>query len=33
MGFPLELVTMLGSGLLSGVMAIWSQSMKAKQEV
>ena len=32
MGFPLELVTMLGSGLLSGVMALWSQSMKAKQE-
>jgi len=31
-GIPLELVTMLGSGLLGGVMTLWSQSMKAKQE-
>jgi hypothetical protein len=31
-GIPLELITMLGSGLLSGVMTIWSQSQKAKQD-
>lgn len=31
-GIPLELVTMLGSGVLSGVMTLWSQSLKAKQE-
>jgi hypothetical protein len=31
-GLPLELITMLGSGLLSGVMTIWSQSQKAKQD-
>ena len=31
MGIPLELITMLGSGLLSGVMTLWSQSQKAKQ--
>lgn len=31
-GIPLELITMLGSGLLGGLMTIWSQSMKAKQE-
>jgi len=30
-GLPLELITMLGSGLLSGVMTIWSQNQKAKQ--
>jgi hypothetical protein len=30
-GIPLELITMLGSGLLSGVMTIWSQNQKAKQ--
>jgi len=29
---PLELVTMLGSGLLSGVMTMWSASQKAKQD-
>jgi len=29
---PLELITMLGSGLLSGVMTLWSQSLKAKQQ-
>jgi hypothetical protein len=29
-GLPLELITMLGSGLLSGVMTMWSQSQKAK---
>lgn len=32
MGIPLELITMLGSGLLSGVMTLWSQSQKAKQD-
>lgn len=31
-GLPLELITMLGSGLLSGVMTLWSQSAKAKQD-
>jgi hypothetical protein len=31
-GLPLELVTMLGSGLMSGVMTLWSQSLKAKAE-
>ena len=29
---PLELITMLGSGLLSGVMTLWGQSAKAKQD-
>ena len=29
-GIPLELVTMLASGVFSGVMALWSQSIKAK---
>lgn len=32
MGIPLELMTMLGSGLLSGVMTLFSQSQKAKQD-
>jgi hypothetical protein len=31
MGIPLELITMLGSGLLSGLLTLWSQSQKAKQ--
>jgi hypothetical protein len=31
MAFPLELVTMLGSTVLGGVMSIWGQSMKAKE--
>jgi len=31
-GIPLELITMLGSGLMGGVMTLWSQNMKAKQE-
>lgn len=31
-GIPLELITMLGSGLMSGVMSLWSQSLKAKAE-
>ena len=32
MGFPFEIITMLGSTLLSGVLSLWSQRMKAKQE-
>lgn len=32
MGIPLELMTMLGSGLLSGVMTLFSQGQKAKQD-
>ena len=32
MGIPFELITMLGSGLLSGVMTLFSQNQKAKQE-
>ena len=32
MGFPLEMVTMLGSTVMSGVMSMLSQSLKAKQE-
>ena len=31
-GLPVEMITMLGSSLLCGVMSIWSQSIKAKQE-
>ena len=31
-GLPLELITMLGSGLLSGLMTLWGQSAKAKQD-
>ena len=32
MPIPLELITMIGSGLLSGLLSIWSQSMQAKQQ-
>jgi hypothetical protein len=32
LGLPLELITMLGSTILGGVMAIWGQSLKNKQE-
>ena len=32
LGLPLELVTMLGSTVLGGVMSMWGQSMKAKQQ-
>jgi len=32
MGFPLEIITLLGSGLLSGVMTMWGMSLKAKAE-
>ena len=31
MPVPFELITMLGSGLMSGLMTLWSQSQKAKQ--
>lgn len=30
-GLPLELITMLGSTVLGGVMTIWGQSIKAKE--
>ena len=32
MGFPFEIVTMLGSTLLSSVLSIWAQSRKAKDD-
>ena len=31
-GLPVEMITMLGSSVLGGVMSIWGQSIKAKQE-
>ena len=31
MGFPFEIITLLGSTVLSGVLKMWSQSSKAKQ--
>ena len=31
MGIPVELITILGSSVLGGVMSIWGQSIKAKQ--
>ena len=31
LGLPLELVTMLGSTVLGGVMSVWGQSLKAKE--
>ena len=31
MGIPFEIITMLGSTLLGGLMSLWSQSIKAKQ--
>lgn len=31
LGLPLELITMLGSTVLGGVMSVWGQSIKAKQ--
>ena len=31
MGIPFEMIPMLGSTVLGGVMSIWSQSIKAKQ--
>jgi hypothetical protein len=32
LGLPLELITMLFSTILGGVMSIWGQSMKNRQE-
>ena len=32
MGFPLELITMLGSTMLGGVMSLWGQALKARME-
>ena len=32
MGFPFEIITMLGSTILGGVMSIWADSRKAKAE-
>ena len=31
-GLPVEMITMLGSSLLGGMMSIWGQSITAKQE-
>ena len=31
LGLPLELITMLASTILGGVMSVWGQSIKAKQ--
>ena len=31
-GLPVEMITMLGSSLLGGVMSMWSQATKNKQE-
>ena len=31
MGIPFEIITMLGSTLLGGIMSLWSQAIKAKQ--
>ena len=31
-GLPVEMITMLGSSILGGVMSSWSQSIKAKQD-
>ena len=32
MGFPFEIITMLGSTLLGGLMSVWAESRKAKAE-
>lgn len=32
MPFPMEIITLLGSGLLTGIMTLWSQSLKAKKQ-
>ena len=32
LGLPLELITMLGSTVLGGVMSVWGQSIKARAE-
>ena len=31
MGIPFEIITMLGSTILGGLMSMWSQSLKAKE--
>ena len=31
-GFPMEIFTLLASTLLGGVMSIWGQNIKSKQE-
>ena len=31
-GLPVDMITMLGSSVLGGVMSIWGQSIKAKQD-
>ena len=31
-GLPVEMITMLGSSVLGGVMSVWGQSIKAKQD-
>ena len=31
LGIPFEIITMLGSTILGGLMSLWSQSIKAKQ--
>ena len=32
MGFPFEIITMLASTVLGGLMSVWAESRKAKQE-
>ena len=32
MGFPFEIITMLGSTLISSLLSLWSQRIKAKQD-
>lgn len=32
MGFPFEIITMLASTVLGGVMSVWAESRKAKEE-
>ena len=32
MGFPFEIITMLGSTLLSGLLSVWAEIRKAKAE-
>ena len=32
MGFPFEIITMLGSTVLGGVMSVWAESRKSKAE-
>ena len=32
MGFPFEIITMLASTILGGVMSIWAEGRKAKAE-